>query len=161
MITCNHCGHDCDTSLGQAFCSECGTELPRPVKSESLAMPEVTRPTLSSTRPLPITIICVGGFIGAFLTIPSALSDAARSIGAWYPPALLLSGAGGFACMVGFWKMRRWAVFTYTSFCTLNLIILFLMGLWNPLLISFPGILAISFPCVIIAIGFWYLPKMR
>ena len=86
-------------------------------------------------------------------TIPLIFTDIARQIGAWYPPYLAFSAVIGAICMFGFWKMRRWAVFTYTALCVINQIVLLSTGHWN--------VLAILLPCIVIAIAFAYLSRMR
>jgi hypothetical protein len=110
-------------------------------------------PPLPAVRPDAITVICVLGIIGALFTIPLVFTDIARQIGAWYPPYLAFSAVIGGICMFGFWKMRRWAVFTYTAFYAINQMVLLLTGHWNVLAILLPGI--------VIAIGFAYLSRMR
>ena len=110
-------------------------------------------PPLPAVRPVAITVICVLSIIGALFAIPLVFTDVARQIGAWYPPYLAFSAVIGAICMIGFWKMRRWAVFTYTAFCAINQIVLLLTGHWNVLAILLPGI--------VIAIGFVYLSRMR
>jgi len=107
----------------------------------------------ANTRPTAITVICILGFIGALMTIPLIFTDLARSIGAWYPGYLGVSVIVGLVCMLGFWQMRKWAVFAYTALVAVNQVILFMTGLWN--------IFGLVIPLVVIAIGFAYLSKMR
>ena len=76
-----------------------------------------------------------------------------RTIGAWYPPYLAFSAVVGFVCMFGLWKMRKWAVFTYTGFCLVNQVVLLAMGGWN--------IFALLIPGIYIAIMFSQVTKMR
>ena len=109
--------------------------------------------TASASRPTVITVICVIGFIGGLFTIPLIFTDIARNIGAWYPPYLAFSAVVGLSCMIGLWKMRRWAVFTYAGFAVLNQVVMLTMGIWNVFALLIPGI--------VIAIGFTHLPKMR
>jgi hypothetical protein len=104
-------------------------------------------------RPLPITIVCVIGFIGALFTIPAMFTDIPGQLHPWYPSLLLFSTVVGAVCLVGFWKMRRWAVYTYTAFTIVTQGVLFQMGHWNLFAIVPPG--------SVIAIGFIYLPRMR
>jgi hypothetical protein len=107
----------------------------------------------ASQRPVAVTVICVLGFIGAAFTIPLIFSDAARGIGAWYPPYLAFSAVVGLVCMIGLWKMMKWSVFAYTAFVILNQCVLMAMGAWN--------ILALLIPAIVIVIAFMYLPKMK
>lgn len=115
--------------------------------------PPIETTATSASRPTAITVICVIGFIGGLFTIPLIFTDIARNIGAWYPPYLAVSGVVGFVCMVGLWKIRRWAVFTYTGFVALNQIVMLAMGVWSVFALLIPGI--------VIAIGFIHLSKMR
>ena len=71
-------------------------------------------------RPTAITIICILGFIGAAFTIPMIFSDLAAQVGSWYPPFLGLSAVVGLVCMLGLWKMKKWAAYTYIVFVALN-----------------------------------------
>src|SRR5689334_10820576 len=97
-------------------------------------------------RPIPITIICIVSAIGALIAIPLIFSDAARSIGAWYPPYLALGAAIGLAATIGFWLMRQWAVYLYTALMVVNQIVLAGTGLWS--------IGSLVIPLVIVVIGF-------
>ena len=78
---------------------------------------DTTPSAAPASRPIPITVLCVLSAIGAVFVIPMIFSDAARSIGTWYPPYLALSALIGTACTVGFWLMRKWPP-TSTSRCS-------------------------------------------
>ena len=108
--------------------------------------------TQPAARPVAITVICILGFIGAALAIPLIFSEAARGIGPWYPPYLGFTTVVGLICMIGLWKMKKWAVFLYTAIVAVNQVILFSMGLWNPF--------ALILPAIVIAIAFAYISKM-
>ncbi len=108
--------------------------------------------TPTTNRPTVITVICILGFIGVALTVPLIFSNVAQSIGSWYPPYLGASAVVGLICMVGLWKMKKWAVFLYTLLVVINQVVLFTMGVWNPF--------ALLIPAIIIAIGFANLSKM-
>ena len=77
----------------------------------------------------------------------------AHKIGAWYPPYSAFSVVLVLVCMVGLWKMRKWAVYVYTGFCVINQLVLLAMGVWNILTLLIPGIY--------IAICLANLSKMR
>lgn len=108
--------------------------------------------TATAQRPVAITVICILGFIGAALSIPLIFSSAASNVGGWYPPVLGISALIGFVCMIGLWKMKKWAVFLYTAMCVVIQILLFSMHVWTPF--------SLLFPAIIIAIGFAYLSRM-
>jgi hypothetical protein len=121
-------------------------QIPISISSiETLATP--------APRPTAITVICVLGFLGALILIPAVFSDITRHIGAWYPPYLAFSAVVGFICMVGLWKMRRWAVFGYIAFCAINQIVLLAMGVWS--------IFALILPTIVIAISFSNISRMK
>ena len=92
-------------------------------------------------RPTAITIICILGFIGAAFTIPMIFSDLAAQVGSWYPPYLGLSAVVGLVCMLGLWKMKKWAAYTYIVFVALNQRVLLAMGVWNIIALIIPGII--------------------
>jgi hypothetical protein len=104
-------------------------------------------------RPVPITIVCIIGFIGVIATVPLMLSDAASSIAPWYPPALGVSALIGLTCMIGLWMMRKWAVYAYTAFFAITQGILIATGLWS--------VSALVLPAVVIVVMFVYLSRMR
>jgi len=79
--------------------------------------------------------------------------NAARSIGAWYPPYLAASAIIGAACTVGFWLMRRWALYLYTAMVVINQIVFLAMGVWT--------IMALILPAIVVGIGFAYFSRMR
>jgi hypothetical protein len=91
--------------------------------------------------------------IGVVFVIPMIFGDAARSIGAWYPPCLAASGIIGAACTVGFWLMRRWALYLYTAMVVINQVVLLAMGVWT--------IMALILPAIVVGIGFAYYSRMR
>ena len=106
----------------------------------------------TNKRPKSITVICVIGFIGVLITIPIIFSSIAKQIGVWYPPYLGLSSVIGLACMIGLWKMKKWAAYTYTGFVGLNQIVLLAMGVWN--------IMALAIPAIVIFFALKHSPKM-
>lgn len=107
---------------------------------------------MEKKRPVAITVIAIIGFIGAILVIPVIFSEAAQSIGAWYPPYLGLSALIGLVCMVGLWMMKKWGVIVYALFVVINQIVLSLMGVWN--------IFALVIPAIVIIVGFSYFSRM-
>ncbi|HEY3357879.1 MAG TPA: hypothetical protein VGQ83_31800 [Polyangia bacterium] len=116
-------------------------------------MDQLDPPPARPVRPTAITVICILGFIGAGFTVPLLLLPTTWKIGTWYPPYLLVTAGIGLACMLGLWKMKRWAVFLYTAMVVVNQIVLIAMGLWNPLALALPG--------AVVGIGFSQLKNMR
>jgi hypothetical protein len=107
----------------------------------------------SPQRPIAITVCCVISAIGALFTIPLIFSEAARSIGAWYPPCLAFSAVIGLACTVGFWLMRKWAAYLYIAMFVVNQIVMLAMGIWS--------VFALVAPLIVVVIACVYLPRMR
>jgi hypothetical protein len=91
-------------------------------------------------RPISIKIICIVGLFGALFAIPAILSPLARAIGAWYPPYLAFSAVTGTVCLIGLWRMKKWAAYTYTGFAAVNQIVLLSMGVWNVAALLVPGV---------------------
>lgn len=104
-------------------------------------------------RPVAITVLCVLSAIGVLFVIPILFSDVAWAIGAWYPPYLAFTAIVGAACTVGFWMMRRWALYLYTAMVVINQVVLLAMGVWN--------IMALLIPAIVVGIGFYYHERMR
>jgi hypothetical protein len=129
--------------------------IPQPAVKQKNVMTEQPEslPASPSRRPVAMTAISVVSGLGILFTIPLIFSEAAASIGAWYPPFLAASAAVGAACTVGFWLMRRWAVYLYTGVLCLSQIVLLAMGAWN--------IVALLIPLAVVMIGFIYLPRME
>ena len=90
---------------------------------------------------------------GLGIALPLFITGSARAVGEWYPPFLVVSCVIGLVCLVGLWKMRRWAVYTYALFVAANQIVLWTMGAWK--------ISALLGPTIFIAILFSQISKMR
>jgi len=107
----------------------------------------------SKKRPVIVTIICIISFIGTLQVIPLVISESAQQIGKWYPPYMGLSAIIGLISIIGIWKMKRWAVYLYTTMVVINQITGVVMDLWNIMTILFPGIAILA--------AFYHLKKMN
>ena len=58
-----------------------------------------------------------------------------------------------FICMVGLWKMRKWAVFVYIGLVAVHQVVMAERGTWI--------IYTLLFPAIIIAISLMNLSKMK
>lgn len=105
-------------------------------------------------RPLPITIICILGLIGAVVSLPSILSGSAHisEIGEWFLYHLVISTIIGFCCFLGLWSMRKWALYFYSGILLINQIILLATGLWSPN--------SLIQPLIVVIFGVAYFHKM-
>ena len=81
------------------------------------------------------------------LTVAAAFTDAAKAIGSWYPPYLVIAGLAILAAYVGIWMMKKWGVLLFTAMFVVNNVVLFVAGQWNAL--------ALVLPLIFIAILFW------
>jgi len=110
----------------------------------------------SGKRPAVITVICVLGFVGALFTIPTymavALLPLGQEFGSWYLLYLGLSTIIGLACMIGLWRMKRWAGYTYTAFAAINQVVLLAVGAWT--------VVALVVPAVVVFVALKYSPRM-
>jgi hypothetical protein len=120
------------------------TPYPPPAPSPS--------PPAPPERPTAITVICILGFIGAAFTLPLLFLPTTWKIAPWYTPYLGVSALIGLTCMLGLWKLKRWAVVAYTVFASVNQIVLIATGLWNPL--------ALGVPAAVVVIGFYYWKRL-
>jgi hypothetical protein len=59
------------------------------------------------------------------------LSGVYRSVGVWYQAYLVAAIFVGTACLIGFWKMKRWAFYLYLTVAALNLIGTIYTGWWR------------------------------
>ena len=113
----------------------------------------IQTPEASTQRPLIVTVLCVLGLIAAAGNVTTIFADAARNVGAWFPPLLTLGVVVTVVCMIGLWKMRRWAVFVYTGFALVGLVIALMTGAWN--------VTAQLVRAAVIAVMFSQISKMR
>ena len=94
----------------------------------------------NTQRPNIITIMCTLYSFGLFFTIFAPFSEAAWSIGFWYPPYLAFSAVISLICVYGFWEMKKWSIMLYLIFIAVNQIVMQSMGLWIPATIIIPGV---------------------
>ncbi len=91
-------------------------------------------------RPTAITVVCILGFIGAALVLP-ALFLVAHKMPGWYVGYTGVASVVGLACLIGLWKMKRWAVIAYTTMFVLNQVVLIAAGMWNPMALIIPVVI--------------------
>ena len=94
----------------------------------------------NTQRPNIITIMCALYIFGLFFTIFAPFSEAAWSIGLWYPPYLAFSAVISLICVYGFWEMKKWSIMLYLIFIAVNQIVMQSMGLWIPATLIIPGV---------------------
>ncbi len=82
-----------------------------------------------------------------------AFSPMVRSFGSLFTLYFVVNALIGFVCFIGMWKMRKWGVLLYTLAVIICQLALMKVGLWSPF--------AVVIPAIVVAIGFYYFPKMR
>ena len=92
-------------------------------------------------RPNIITILCALYIFGILCTIIAPLSEAAWSIGFWYPPYLGFSAVISLICIYGFWEMKKWSIMLYLTFVAVNQVVMHTMELWRTHTFVIPGII--------------------
>jgi hypothetical protein len=123
---------------------------------ESMSDPQVQR---SDEQPVPagrsgdIEIICALGLLVALFVIPQSLAAVLREGASWRSLLGVTFPLVFAACLIGLWRMRRWAVFTYAGVWALSQILLVSMGQWS--------VLTVPVPALVIAVGFRNLWRMR
>ncbi|RLC26897.1 MAG: hypothetical protein DRH21_00750 [Deltaproteobacteria bacterium] len=94
-------------------------------------------------RPNIITIMCALYIFGSLFTIIAPFSEAAWSIGFWYPPYLAFSAVISLICIYGFWEMKKWSIMLYLIFIAVNQLVIQTMGLWTPASLIIPSVVVI------------------
>jgi hypothetical protein len=103
-------------------------------------------------RPSSITLISVFGIIGGLLSFYYVFTGGIVGRDVWNTLFLGLIGVVFFICGIGFWLMKKWAVYVYAVFGIINQILLLLMGRWN--------IMSLLIPALVVYIGYKNLSKM-
>jgi len=105
-------------------------------------------------RPIPITVICWIGFVGAPLTMALAFFSSSSKVPEWVAAYAFFGPVFRFVTMLGLWRMRRLAVFALILVCLCNTAVSIIAGK--------PGGAAIGFAwfAVELAIVFLYFRRM-
>ncbi|MBU2218893.1 hypothetical protein KKG15_00105 [Patescibacteria group bacterium] len=114
--------------------------------------------SLLGKRPKLITVFCIIGFIGvsfilAGLFMPTARQLLIQQYGVLFIPVTLLTTSLGLIGLIGYWKMRKWGVYVYTSMAVISIGYGLIVG------ISF-DFLDYILPLVMVGVGFANLKKM-
>lgn len=75
------------------------------------------------------------------MSIPTIFTDAMGFMGSWYPPYFAFTSVVGLVCMLGLWKMKKWAAYAYFGLVALNQVVFLAMGIWGVRTLIFPGII--------------------
>jgi hypothetical protein len=105
-----------------------------------------------TNRPSSITVISVFGIIGGLLGFYYIFTGGIKGLDLWNILFLGLIGVVFFICGIGFWFMKKWAVYVYTVFAIIDQIVLLLMGRWN--------IMSLLLSALVVYVGYKNLSKM-
>ncbi len=116
----------------------------------------MTDSTNITKRPSSITLISVFEIIGGFNLLYFILSPGIQNFvqdhGVWDTIFFAFSGIVLLASGVGFWLMKKWAVYTFIAFAIIVQVYLISVGRWN--------IFSLLIPAIPIFIGYKHLSKM-
>lgn len=107
---------------------------------------------MKSERPVPLTFLCLAGFIGCLLGVFVVYSPSVQKMGMVY--ALFRSFGFSFliACFYGLWTMRRWSLWALGAYFLVNQAVCLAYGTWDK------GTLG---PLVVLGIGLIYSRRMQ
>jgi hypothetical protein len=103
-------------------------------------------------RPSSITLISIFGILSGFLSFYYVFQNDIRGPSLGNTVFFVLSGIVFLACGIGFWLMKKWAVYTYMVFAVIDQIFLLVFGRWN--------ILALLISAIVIYVGYKHLSEM-
>lgn len=109
-------------------------------------------PVVLKKRPVAITVICTFVLIGCAAIVYTLLSSDSQLVGGWYSPYMVFCSLVSFICMLGLWKMKKWAVMGYTGLVVMSQIVLVAMGLW--------GVKSVIIPGIVVVIAWSYISRM-
>ena len=89
-------------------------------------------------NPLLLHLLCVAGFLGAFLKIPEMASPEIWKDGVGFAAYVSLSTALGVTALGGLWALRRWGFFAYAFYAALNQAVYLARGHWDFSLLVLP-----------------------
>ncbi len=91
-------------------------------------------------RPLSITLISLlgiyGGFQGFYMAFSSGVENSDTSTAIYFA----FFGVNYVLCSIGFWLMKKWAVYLFVGFELIAQIILLSIGHWNIMTLLLPAL---------------------
>ncbi|HSL44543.1 MAG TPA: hypothetical protein VK897_13990 [Anaerolineales bacterium] len=103
-------------------------------------------------RPSSITLISIFELYGAFNAFYYILRLGVQELGMESTILFAVGGIVSLICGIGFWFMKKWAVYTFAAYSVINQIVLLALGRWN--------ILSFLILAIIVYIGYRNLSKM-
>jgi hypothetical protein len=90
------------------------------------------------TQFLPLRIICVAGWLGAFVNIYQIYSPPVWQVGNWFPAYISVSTAVVVVALGGLWSLRRWAIPVYFFYALVNQIVFIALHQWSSAILVLP-----------------------
>jgi hypothetical protein len=103
-------------------------------------------------RPSSITLISVMGILSGLLSFYFLLGFDIQKLGILSSAFFVLGGIVFLVCGIGFWLMKKWAVYGYAVFAMINQIVLLLTGRWT--------IMSLLISAIVVYVGIKNLSKM-
>lgn len=116
----------------------------------------MTDSTTQAKRPSSITLLSVfeivGGFSLVYFMFSPGIQNSVQDRGVWETLFFAFSGLVLFVSGVGFWLMKRWALYTFVVFAIMSQVYVLAVGRWNVL-----SLLILAVP---IFVGYKHFSKM-
>ena len=116
----------------------------------------MTTLTTKTNRPSSITLISVFEIVGGFLLIYFMFSpgtqNSAQSRSVWETLFFAFSGLVLLVSGIGFWLMKKWAVYAFIAFAIISQVYVISVGRWNVF-----SLLILAIP---IYVGYKHFSKM-
>jgi len=112
----------------------------------------MTSATEKPKRPSLITLVSVFGIYTGLLSFYFIFRDGIQELALGNTLIFALGGIVFLVCGVGFWLMKKWAVYTYAVFAVINQVALLVMERWN--------IFSLLISAIIVYVGYKHLAKM-
>ena len=103
-------------------------------------------------RPSSITLISIFAIISGLLSLYYVFQNDIQGPSLGNTVFFVLGGIVFLACGIGFWLMKKWAVYTYVVFVIVGQIFLLATGRWN--------ILGLLISAIVIYVGYKHLSEM-
>ena len=117
----------------------------------------MTTSTAKSNRPSSITLISVFEIVGGFLLLyfifsPGIQNPVQADRSAWETLSFAFSGIVLLVSGIGFWLMKKWAVYAFIAFAIISQVYVISVGRWNVF-----SLLILAIP---IYVGYKHFSKM-
>lgn len=103
-------------------------------------------------RPSSITLISILGILSGLLSFYFVFQNDIQGPSLGKTVFYVLGGIVFLSCGIGFWLMKKWAVYTYLIFAIIDQIFLLVIGRWT--------LLALLIPAIVVYVGYKHLSEM-